>query len=320
MRTVIFVVGIVTTACTDERRGAPDASLGVDAAASADGSPDAESTADAAVDAAGDDHPSSLSVCWTDATCERVMLVAHGGAWDLVSAPYDSNAALAAAFDAGADGVKIDVRVTRDDVPVIAHSSPIESFESSDCDGLVIEDSTAAEVTACHRYPSETEAFQRLDDVLATLEGKMVVQLTVKRPQDYARAIEAVLEASAEDFAFFEIDTSELDTLIPEIPGSDSVYYLINIDDLSEVDVLLEIASPRAFMYEMDPTLDVAGLVADRLHPAGIRSFTYDRTASSEEEIRALYDRGFDVVSTQVAVEGVAARMAVNEARGVSPP
>jgi glycerophosphoryl diester phosphodiesterase len=218
--------------------------------------------------------------------------------------------------------VKIDVRITADEVPVIAHSSPIENFESDDCDGLLIEESTAAQVTACHRYPSATETFQRLDEVLEYLRGKMVAQLTVKRSEDYAGAIAAVLDAGAEDFAFFEIEAGDLEALIPAIPDNDRVWYLVQVNDLAtEVDLLLDdLASPRAFMFEFEPTDDVADLVETRLHPAGVRSFTYDRAARSVEEIRALYDGGFDVVSTQFGDSGVAARMQVNEARGVSPP
>lgn len=321
-----LALALVAPACGDD---APDPGHGHDAGPDQDAAPrdaaagdDAAAEPDAAADAGPEYSRASLSVCWTDASCPRVMAIAHGGAWDLVDAPYDSNAALVNAYDAGDDGVKIDVRVTADDVPVIAHSSPIENFESLDCDGLVIEESTAAEVTDCHRLPSLTETFQRLDDVLEYLRGKMVAQLTVKRPEDYARAVAEVLALGAEDFAFFEIETGDLQTWIPAIDGNERVWYLVQVNDLAtEVDILLDtIANPRAFMYEFEPTDEVADLVTTRLHPAGVRSFTYDRTAQSVEEIRGLYDHGFDVVSTQFGDNGVAARVQVNEARGVSPP
>lgn len=265
---------------------------------------------------------SSLSVCWTDATCPRVMAIGHGGAWDATSMPYDSNAAIANAYAVGMDGVKIDVRVTKDDVPVIAHSSPIQIYESVDCSGQKIEEMTAAQVTACHRFPSTTETFQRLSDVLAYLRGKMVVQLTVKLTTDYARTIEEVHADHAEDFAFLEISTADLQSVIPTIPGADSVYYLINVgSSYGEVDTLLGIGNPRAFMYEMDPSSQVASLVSGKLHPAGIRAFTYDSSATaSAEELEGLYGQGFDVVSSQVGATGVTARVSVNQGRGISPP
>ena len=115
----------------------------------------------------------SLRVCWTDVGCQRALAMAHGGLWDTSSAPYDSNAALAATHAADFDAVKIDVRITSDDVPVVAHSSPLNWYESLDCTGLVIENSTAAQVTACHRFPSSSETFQRLDeDALAALVAR----------------------------------------------------------------------------------------------------------------------------------------------------
>ncbi len=268
------------------------------------------------------DYRTSLSACWTDATCPRVMAIAHGGSWDVQDAPYDSNAALVAAYSADDDGVKIDVRVTKDNVPVIAHSSPIEVFESLDCSGKKIEDMTAAQVTNCHRFPSTSETFQRLDDVLGYLRGKMVVQLCVKESADYARTIAEIQALDATDFAFIEINDNELATLIPSLPGADAVYYLVNVaDNLAAIDGLLALENPRAFMYEIDPGIDLGALVADKLHPAGVRAFVYDNAGSpTVNQLEAHYGVGFDVVSSQSGPKGVEARAHVNAARGLTPP
>lgn len=268
-------------------------------------------------------YRSSLAECWTDASCKRVMAVAHGGEWSALGNPYDSSAAIAAAYARGIEGVKIDVRVTRDNVPVIAHSSPIKLYESIDCANKKIEDLLAAQVTACHRFPSGTETFQRLDEVLAYLRGKMVTELTVKRSSDYARTIAEVLALHAEDYAFLEISTSELQTLIPTIPGSDRVYYLINVaSNLKDIDVLLDtVKNPRAFMVEIDPGVAIGSLVATRLHPAGVRAFIYDSSGLvGAGQLKAYYDQGFDVVSSNQAKNGVTARQQVNTGRGVTPP
>ncbi len=271
----------------------------------------------------GGSYKTSLSVCWTDPSCKRAFAIAHGGMWAVTGPPYDSDGAIAAAYAGDVDGVKIDVRVTKDDVPVISHSSPLEIYESVDCYGKKIEEMMAADVTKCHRFPSTTETFQRLDDVLKYIKGKMVVQLTVKLSTDYARTIAEVHAQGAEDFAFLEISTSELQNLIPTIPGADSIYYLIEIgSNLSEVDTLLNtIKNPYAFMYEFDPGVDVSTLTATKLHPAGVRSFTYTNAAApSQAELQALFEGGFDVVSSQGAANCVAARKAVNSKNGVSPP
>ena len=148
------------------------------------------------------------------------MAVGHGGAWTAFGAPYNSNAALAAAYAQGMDGVKIDVRVTRDNVPVISHSSPIQIYESLDCANKKIEEMTAAEVTRCHRFPSRTETFQRLDDVLEYLRGKMTVELTVKRSADYARTIAEVLARHAEDFAYLRSARPSFAIRFPRSPAA----------------------------------------------------------------------------------------------------
>jgi len=269
-------------------------------------------------------YRSSLAVCWTDATCKRVMAVAHGGAWDLAQKPYDSNAAIAAAYAIGVEGVKIDVRVTKDNVPVIAHSSPIEIYESLDCYNKKIEDMTATQVVKCHRFPSLTETFQRLDDVLNYLRNKMVTQLCVKRSVDYARTIAEIQLQKAEDFAFIELgSTGDLQNIVPTLPGASSAWFMVNVaSNVTEVDTILNtIKNPRAFMVEFDPNIAVATITSTNLHPANVRSFTYDSSlTASVAQIKALFDGGFDVVSAQTAGNAVKARILVNQARGISPP
>jgi glycerophosphoryl diester phosphodiesterase len=266
-------------------------------------------------------YRNSLSVCWTDATCKRALSVAHGGEWTFNGNAYDSNAALAAAFANGADAVKIDGRITKDNVVVVSHSSPLEVYESLDCYNKKIEEMTATEVTKCHRITTPAETYQRLDDVLSAMRGKLVVQICVKVQADTAGIAAAVLAAGAEDFAFLEISTSDLQTLVPAIPNNKKLWYLINVNDAAEVDTLLgTINNPRAFMYEFDPALAVSSLVSTRLHPAGIRSFTYDKNASTAPAVKALFDASFDAVSTNANAAAVQARIQVNTARGVTPP
>ena len=308
---------------------APAADAARDAAAPV-GLADAGSSTDAGgpADGSGPDagypktYRNSLGVCWTDATCKRALSVAHGGEWTFNGNAYDSNAALAAAYANGADGVKIDARMTKDNVAVVSHSSPLAVYESVDCYNKKIEEMTAVEVTKCHRVTTPAETYQRLDDVLNALRGKLVVQVCVKLQTDTAAIAAAVLAAGAEDFAFLEISTSDLQTLVPPIPNNNKLWYLINVSsNLGEVDTLLDtIKNPRAFMYEFEPNMDVSSLVTTRLHPAGIRSFTYDKNASTTPAIKALFDAGFDVVSTNANPSSVQARVQVNTARAVTPP
>ena len=265
-------------------------------------------------------YRTSLHVCWNDPTCPRALAISHGGDWALAGPPYDSNAALAAAYDHGADGVKIDVRFTSDNVAVVSHSSPIQTYESLDCSGKKIEEMTAAQVTACHRFPS-SETFQRLDDVLDALRGKLVVQLCVKVNTDFGRTIADVLARGAEDFAFIEVNAGDFPT-IPALPGADKVYYVVNAaSTLADVDTVLAYKNPRVIMMELDPTVALSGLAATKLHPAGVRAFTYDNSSTATAQtLKALFDQGYDVVSSNLTAPDVQARMQVNQARGVTPP
>lgn len=298
--------------------GAPDA--GAPDAGSDSGVSDAGADAGNGTDAGLTYVRGSLSGCWRNVNCPRVFSIAHGGSWT-ASIPYDSNGAIAASYADGTDGVKIDVRVTSDDVPVISHSSPIELFESLDCYNRVIETSTAAQVTACHRVPSTTEKFQRLDDVLNYLRGKMVVQLTVKRNVDFARTIQEVHALNAEDFAFLEVNVGDL-PMVAALPGASTVFFVVNVGaNAADADRVVDAGFPNAFIVEFDPPIDVGPIAAQKLHPNGFRSFTYTNAPSpGVPELKALFDKGFDVVSSQNGPNGVAARRQVNMARGFSPP
>ncbi|MGH7330487.1 MAG: hypothetical protein ACREJX_19230, partial [Polyangiaceae bacterium] len=115
---------------------------------------------------------------------------------------------------------------------------PIQSYESLDCQGDKIEEMTVAQVTACHRLPS-SETFQRLDDTLDRLRGKLVAQLCVKVNTDFGRTIQEVLAKNAQDFAFIEVNAGDY-PLIPPLSGSNHVYYLVNVaSTLADVDTVL---------------------------------------------------------------------------------
>ena len=58
-----------------------------------------------------------------------------------------------------------------------------------------------------------------------------------------------------------------------------------------------------------------------RLHPAGIRAFTYEKAdLATVAQLQGFYDQGYDVLSANAAARAVQARIAVNQARGVTPP
>jgi hypothetical protein len=269
----------------------------------------------------------SLAACWTDATCPRAMLVTHGGEWD-GDHPYDSRHAFVRAVEDGSDGIKGDLRVTKDGVGVVTHSSPIQGFESLECAGRKIEEMTADEVTCCHLIGSTTQTFQRVSDLLAWAHGRTVVMLDVKLATDLPRAIQIGLESKAEDDLFLEVHYEDYVKYVVGAPGWEKLHYLVWMTDPGKVDELLAAHHPaQAFMVEMDPTspgFDAAAtkdLILKKLHPAGVRAFTSSaKNNPTAADQQALFEGGFDVVMTYDLGTGLEARKAVNAARGVTPP
>ena len=58
--------------------------------------------------------------CWVEGpSCERVMTTSHGGDWN-ATVPYDSLGAFQAAWENGADSVKGDFRVSKDNIGMVS--------------------------------------------------------------------------------------------------------------------------------------------------------------------------------------------------------
>jgi len=266
--------------------------------------------------------------CWTNSSCDRALIVSHGGDWSLTF-PYDSLPAFQLAWQDGADCVKGDFRVSVDNVGMVTHSSPIEVYESPRCAGKRIENLTAAEISRCPMALTNY-TFQRWDTMLAWAEQRVIFMLCVKRSQDLPRAISTILEAGAQDRAFLEISLGDLVSLVPRIPGWDRVYYLVQAGSMEEVLRLAVNVSAalraRAFTCEFNPGyqkwpgLNISAAVS-QLHEAGVRSLAAtSKFEPSVLEQEGLFRNGFDVVYTYDTKNAVKARTVVDKARGVAPP
>ena len=107
-------------------------------------------------------------------------------------------------------------------------------------------------------------------------------------------------------------------------------YYLVQIKATSDVDLMLnKVKSPRAFMYELEPTYtnasaaQVAAMIKTKLRPAGIRAFAASPakpiTATVQNHL-GMFNQGFEVIMSYNLANGIAARIKVNKAAGISPP
>lgn len=293
-----------------------------DAAASADSAPDAAAEVTITT---GPTWRDSLAVCWSDLACQRVFVVSHGGDWSIGDYPYDSQGAFHRAAEKGADAIKTDVHVTKDNIAVVAHSSPIESWESPDCAGQKIEEMTAAQVTQCKLFPSETETFQRLDTVLQWARGKVVIMLTVKEPVDFPRAIATVIAQDALDYVFLETGLGDLATAIPKSADWMKSWYNASVDDEAGLDAVIAQKNPRVLFleigvkYQEAQNAKMSALLEQKIHPAGMRGFVSTIHLPNIADHLAIFEAGFDVIMTYNLDNALVARDQINAKRGLKP-
>lgn len=282
-------------------------------------------------DAAAPPWRTSMDVCWTNASCVRALLVSHGGAPDYTTRPYDSFEAFKMAYNDGTDAIKGDFRVTRDNIGMVMHSSPIELYESVDCAGKRVENMTAEDAMKCKMFPTN-QTFISVPILLDWAKEKVIVMLCVKEKTDIARAISTLIENNATDRAFLEIRTNDLaeQVLNAKPPGWNSVYYLAEMGNAADIDRLLSSEFKpllsRLFTFEFDPSwsdwgINISDTMIKRLHPQGIRSLAAtEKTLPSKKSQEKLWETGFDIVYTYGTAAGVQARTTIDIQRGVIPP
>jgi glycerophosphoryl diester phosphodiesterase len=188
----------------------------------------------------------SLDDCWTEGpSCTRVMTVSHGGDWN-AQYPYDSLPAFQNAYNNGADAVKGDFRVSKDNIGVVMHSSPVEFYESFNCRGKKVEEMTAAECTQCEMiYTNYT--FITVPDMLAWADGKINVMYCVKESTDIPRAVSTLIENSAQHRAFLEIGVDEMLNIATTSEGWQEVYFVIEIHNAGELQRYFNGTTLRSF-------------------------------------------------------------------------
>jgi hypothetical protein len=255
------------------------------------------------------------------------LIIAHGGQWDATGAPFLSAKAFEQAWQTGADGIEADIRVSKDGVPIVAHSSPIEYYESLDCGGKKIEEMLASEVTKCHLGANLGATFQRMDAVMDWAAGKLIMEWDVKLPTDLAATIGVILQKNAQDRSTILVDVGELQTVVPTISGWEQLHYLGDIGATSDVPTAIGMKSThKIFLFEMDRSYgdateaQVSDLIKDVVNPAGIHAYgaseQYTATVQNHLDV---YHQGFDVVLSYNVPNGVEARAQANAERGYAP-
>lgn len=275
--------------------------------------------------------------CWTEGpSCNRVMTTVHGGDWGIEKTvdntttlfPYDSLPAFENAWRKGADSVKGDFRVTKDNIGMVMHSSPVELYESLNCWNKKVEEMTVEECKQCEMINPDYN-FISVPDMLSWAEGKVNVMFCVKENTDIPRAISTLMENNANHRAFLEVHVDAfLQTVSDVVPDWNNVYYVIEVGSTDDIDRMLalsdELLKP-AFLFEFKdyktwPDIDVD---IQRVKDRGVRTMTMSAqnpvTATVQNHVD-LFHAGFDVAYTYNTDNAMTARAQVNGENGVNPP
>ena len=141
-------------------------------------------------------------------------IVAHRGLRD--RAPGNSLGAFRDALTLGADGVELDVRLSRDGVPVVhhdwyldesvGHPVPIYTLSAAELRKETIRDARA-ELSQRHSIPM-------LEDVLRELAGRLSLEIELKSPEpELPAAVASALEPFRDVWSTFELTSSSTSLL-----------------------------------------------------------------------------------------------------------
>ncbi len=144
----------------------------------------------------------------------RPLVIAHRGA--SAEAPENTLAAFARALALGADGVELDVRMSRDGIPVVFHDATLSRLA-----GLRrrVGRLTFAELRAVR---IAGEAIPSLADVLALIRGRILTQIELKTGAAVESVARVVRQSGAADRVILASFAAEAlraaQQLAPEIP------------------------------------------------------------------------------------------------------
>ncbi len=222
----------------------------------------------------------------------------------------------------------LDFRVSKDNVGMVMHSSPVEIYESINCAGKKVEEMTAEQCGRCKMAISDYY-FISAPQLLAWAEGESNVMFCVKEERDIPRAITTLIENNATDRAFLELKLGPmLNTITNNIPHWEEVYYVVELHNSEEVQTLLNSdasAWSRMFLLEFNDWDTWTNVEADiaLVESKGFRSFAPTKDSpvmATYENHMKIFSLGFDAVYTYNLTNAVRARMDVNTERGISPP
>ncbi|MFE0729993.1 glycerophosphodiester phosphodiesterase [Streptomyces antibioticus] len=214
---------------------------------------------------------------------QTVTAVAHRG--DPYRFRENTIDSLRSALDRGADAVEIDVRLTRDGVPVLLHDAtlkrlweldrPLTSLSAAEVQGL-----TAGRVPALAEALAATEGARVMIDLPGTRE-----------PRTARRVVDAVREAGAADRVYYCADATAMLAVRAADPAAEIALTWTSLAPPRPV--LLTAVRPRWLNYRF--SLVDRGLAA-RVHDSGHLLSVW--TPDTRRSMRRLVALGVDSITT----------------------
>ncbi len=230
----------------------------------------------------------------------RPFVLGHRGASH--AAPQNTLAAFRKAVDAGADGIELDVHLSRDGVPVVIHNDSVDA--TTDGHGLVRE-MTLVQLKALDAGAHFDAAFAgeripTLEEVLAEVGPRLLTNIELKAGQTSA-LVSAVVElvrrmgmatrvwfSSFKPYALYRARA-----LAPEIPCG-LLYGPLNLGTF-----LLRPFTPHEALHPYKDMLTARAI--RRAHDRGLRVFTW--TLDDPDMVRKLAAWGIDGIITNEPAE-----------------
>ncbi|MGG8409532.1 glycerophosphodiester phosphodiesterase [Streptomyces sp. 12297] len=211
-------------------------------------------------------------------------LTAIGHRGDPYVARENTLPSLRSAFARGADAVEVDVRVTRDGVPVLLHDEDLHRLWGF---GVRLDEMTAAqlrELTA-GQVPTLREA------LMATGAGRVMIDLPGAAPEAVRTVVGLVRECGARERASYCAGADTMLAVRAADPGAEIAMTWTSLCPPRRV--LVEAVAPRWLNYRFGL---VSRELTDALHADGLLVSAW--TADTKRTMRRLIAAGVDAVTT----------------------
>ncbi|GGZ47554.1 glycerophosphoryl diester phosphodiesterase [Streptomyces inusitatus] len=194
---------------------------------------------------------------------------------------------LRSAVASGADAVEIDVRITKDEVPVLLHDSTLKRLWGQDRPLAELTRAETAELTR-GGVPTLGEALETLK---ALGEHRVMIDLPGASPATVRAVVGAVREHGADERVYYCAGPSTMLAVRAADPAAETALTWTSLAPPRPV--LLEALRPRTLNYRFGL---VSRPLADRIHRDGMLVSAW--TADTRRTMRALIGAGVDSITT----------------------